>query len=281
MKTDYLNINGRELKIFDHPGGDQGTILGIHGLSGNGYSLEFYRQEFSKDYRFITMDLYGRGDSKTNGSSNDLFKHAEDILGLIDQLDLNEVILFGYSMGGFIASIVASQTERVKSVVLLDGFATMSNHQRPIIEPSLGRLSQSYASKEQYISETTASYAKLGIPNSSELKTLLSYEIEKHDEYWENKASQKIVANDWETFWDVDISNVGKQISQPVLLVIALGDIGENPPLFLPEHYNNTRKAIKNLEVVTSECNHYTMGFERREDINTHISNFLVHTTTK
>lgn len=281
METGFSKINDRSLKIFDQPGGNKGTIIGIHGLSGNAYSLEFYRQAFSKDYRFITMDLYGRGDSKANGSSNDLFKHAEDILEFIRQFELNDVILLGYSMGGYIASIVASQTNRVKSVVLLDGFATMSDHQRPIIEPSLGRLSQPYTSKEQYIEETTASYAKLGIPNSLKLRKLLHYEIEEHDDYWENKASQTIVANDWEAFWDVDILEVGSQISQPVLLVIALGEIGLNPPLFLPEHYDETRKAIDNLKVVTSECNHYTMGFERREDINHHISNFLAQTTTK
>lgn len=275
MKTAILEVNGRKIKTFDYPGGDKGTIIGIHGLSGNGYSLEYYRQAFSKDYRFIALDLYGRGDSKTNGSSNDLFAHAEDILELMDTLELNDVILFGYSMGAFISSIVASKTDKVKAVVLLDGFASMSKHQRPIIEPSLGRLSQPYASKEQYISRTTESYAKLGIPDSPELRTLLAYEIEEQGEHWENKASENIVRKDWEAFWKVDILKVGRQISQPVLLVIALGDIGDNPPLFLPEHYKVTQKAIQNLEVVTSNSNHYTMGFERREDINSYISTFL------
>src|SRR5699024_9897225 len=129
--------------------GDKGTILGIHGLSGNGYSLEYYRQAFSKDYRFITMDLYGRGDSKEDGSSSGLFKHAEDIIQLINHLKLDEVILIGYSMGAFISSIVAGKTDKVKAVVLLDGLATMSEHQRSIIEPSLSRLSAPYGSKEE------------------------------------------------------------------------------------------------------------------------------------
>lgn len=270
-----MPTNGRKIKVFDHSGGDKGTILGIHGLSGNGYSLQYYRQAFSEDYRFITMDLYGRGESKENGSTNDLFKHAEDVVELIHQLELEEVILIGYSMGAYISSIVAGKTNRVKAVVLLDGLATMSEHQRPIIEPSLGRLSAPYDSKEEYISETVDSYETLGIPDQSELRTLLAYEIEKNGEHWENKASESVVRKDWESFWQVNIHEVGQQIYQPVLLVIALGEIGDNPPLFLPEHYQDAQEAIDHLEVVTTEANHYTMGFEPREDINEVITAFL------
>lgn len=275
MRTEFIDINGRKIKVFHYSSGDKGTILGIHGLSGNGYSLEYYRQAFSKDYRFITMDLYGRGDSKEDGSSSGLFKHAEDIIQLINHLKLDEVILIGYSMGAFISSIVAGKTDKVKAVVLLDGLATMSEHQRSIIEPSLSRLSAPYGSKEEYISKTIRSYETLGIPDRSELRTLLAYEIEEHDNHWENKASESVIRNDWETFWQVNIGEIGKQISQPVLLVIALGNIGDNPPLFLPEHYQDTIKVIENLEVVTTEANHYTMGFEPREDINQEIVAFL------
>lgn len=275
MEKELVEVNGRKMKVFDQPGGNKGTILGIHGLSGNMYSLEFYRQEFSNDYRFITIDLYGRGDTKDNGTSNDLFQHAEDILALMKKLNLEDVILFGYSMGGFISSIVASKTDKIKGVVLLDGFATMSEHQRPIIEPSIGHLSDPYDSEEQYISEKVAGYANFDIPDSPELRTLLAYEINEYENHWEHKASEKIVRNDWEAFWDVDILEVGQKISQPVLLVIALGDIGDTPPLFLPEHYEETQEAIRNLTVVTSDCNHYTMGFERRDDINKDIAMFL------
>lgn len=275
MKTEKAFINGRTIHFFDNARGEKGTILGIHGLSGNGHSLDYYRQKFSPDYRFITMDLYGRGESKADDLENDLFKHADDILALMDLLKLKDIILLGYSMGAFISSIVASRTKKVKAVVLLDGFATMSEHQRPIIEPSLGRLSQPYPSVEHYIEETTAAYEKLGIPDSPELKKILSYEMEDLGEHWENKASERIVRQDWETFWEVDITKIGQNISQPVLLIIALGRIGEHPPLFLPEHYEETRQAIENLQVVTSECNHYTMGYERREDINEAIAKFL------
>ncbi len=275
MEAKQLTINGRSLKIFDSQNGEKGTILGLHGLSGNGYSLQYFAEEFSKEYRFITIDLYGRGDSKSSEDQSDLFQHAEDILGVIEALDLDEVIVLGYSMGGFIASIAAGQTETIKAVVLLDGFASMSEHQRPIIEPSLGRLSQVYPSKEHYITETASAYEKLGITNRPELRRLLAYEIEEKEGSWENKAAEALVRQDWESFWDVDIQRIGQQITQPVLLVIALGDIGEQPPLFLPEHYERTKTAIEQLEIVYTDANHYRMGFEPREDINRSIKAFL------
>lgn len=275
MEKDVLELNGRSLQIHDAGEAEKGVIVGIHGLTGNAMQLDYYRKQFSPDYRFITMDLYGRGNSKAGYPENDIFKHAEDILSLIETLELKDVILMGYSMGGFIAAIVASQTDRVKAVVLLDGAATMSEHQRPIVEPSLGRLSKHFDSKEQYITEVSDGYENLGIEKSKELEEVLAYEIEDHGDYWENKASEVVVRTDWESFWEFNVAEIGPNISQPVLLVQASGGIGKNPPLFLPEHYEDTIQHISNIEVVTSDSNHYTMVFENRDDINQYVSDFL------
>ena len=270
-----IELNGRDIQIHDTDVKSKQTIIGIHGLSGNAKQLEYYIDEFGEDYRFITMDVYGRANSRADGQDSKLMDHAEDVKALIRHLDLEEVILMGYSMGAYISALVAQDTPEVKAVILLDGAARMSDHQRPIIEPGLDRLSKKYKTKEQYISEVAKGHQVFGIETTDRLKSYLAYEIEEKEGNWVNKASESIVRSDWESFWDFDPQTVGRQIKQPVLLVQAAGEIGEHPPLFLPEHFKETIQAIDGIEVVVSEANHYTMGFEDRPAINQFIQDFL------
>lgn len=275
MKKYLVDVNNRSIQIHDTGTANKGTIVGIHGLTGNAMQLSYYAQEFGADYRFITMDLYGRANSKATGNDSHIFKHVKDVQAIIDELKLEDVILMGYSMGAFIASLVASKSDKVKAVVLLDGAATMSEHQRPIVEPSLGRLSKHFTSDKQYIEEVATGYENLGIVRGPHIESVLAYEIENHGDYWENKASELVVRNDWESFWEFNPLEVGPQISQPTLLVQASGGIGANPPLFLPEHYEDTIKAYPNIEVAYSDSNHYTMVFETRAEINQAVREFF------
>lgn len=277
MEKYKIELNGREIQIHDTAVESKRTIVGIHGLSGNAMQLDYFIDAFGQDTRFITMDIYGRANSKTDEKDSKLSDHAEDIKALIAKLELEAVILMGYSMGAYISALVASQTLKVQAVILLDGAATMSEHQRPIIEPGLDRLSKKYPSKEQYIAEVAEGYQHFDIATTKRLKSYLAYEIEEKEGYWENKASEAVVRKDWESFWDFDAKAVGSRIKQPVLLVQASGEIGDQPPLFLPEHYQTTIAAIETIEVVVSEANHYTMGFEKRPDINQFIKDFLKH----
>lgn len=80
-----------------------------------------------------------------------------DIL-LLKELEIEKPIMMGYSMGGFIAALVAAEME-VQAVILLDGAAKMSEHQKPIVEPSFARLGISFESEGEYINQITANYA--------------------------------------------------------------------------------------------------------------------------
>lgn len=275
MKNYQVEVNGKKMEVSDYPGGEKGTIIGIHGLTGNRLQLRYYAEKFSPEYRVITMDVRGRGNSDDGEEQSSIFEHAKDIQALIEALDIDNSILMGYSMGAFVATIVASQNKSVQKVILLDGAATMSEHQRPIVEPSLGRLSKHFDSKEDYVQQVSDSYEGLGITKGPKLTEVLEYEIEDHGDYWENKASESTIRSDWESFWKFDIDKYAPTIDVPVLLVQCSGGIGKNPPLFLPEHYERTITAIKDLEVVVSDSNHYTMVFENREEINKAIETLL------
>lgn len=274
MKLYTKTINGKSIQVADYPG-EKGPILAIHGLTGTHKNMHYYAEHFKGDYRFIALDLPGRGNSDALDAEPSIFKHADDIIELIEVLTIDNPILMGHSMGAFISAIVASKLDSVKGVILLDGAAKMSKHQQDIVKPSLERLSKQYPSKGQYIEEIKGIYSNLGITWSNTLEDTVEYEVEPTGNHWRNKSDQSAIEADFESFYTFTPEDICPQINCPVLLVYAEGKIGSMPPLFYLSDYNQTKKYTSNLEVVVSKCNHYTMVFENREDINQQVDEFL------
>ena len=268
------SINGNNLQVVDYPG-EKGTIVMIHGLTGSHKYMHYYAEKLKGEYRVISVDLRGRGNSDSTDPEPSIFKHADDIIGLIKTLKIENPILIGHSMGAYISAIVASKLPSVKAVVLLDGAAKMSEHQRAIVKPSLGRLSKEYRSKDHYIEETKQIYSHLGISWNDILQDIVEYEVEPVGNHWKNKSSEAGILGDSESFYTFDGKEICSKIMCPVLLVYAKGEIGPMPPLFYLRDYEDTQAYTKNIETVISDCNHYTMVFENREDINGYIEKFL------
>jgi esterase len=274
MEFYTVNVNGNDIQLADYQG-ENGTIIAIHGLTGTHKNMHYYAEKFKRSHRFIAIDLRGRGNSAETDAEPSIFKHAEDVLGLIGKLEIKNPILLGYSMGAFIAAIVASKLKSTKAVIFLDGAAKASQHQRNIVQPSLGRLSRKFSSKEHYVEEIKKIYTNLGIKWNDVLQSTVEYEVVPVGNNWENKSTASRIVADFESFFSFDPHETCSQIECPVLLVYAEGNIGSMPPLFYLTDYEQTRQSTKTIETVISDCNHYTMVFENREDINGYIEDFL------
>ncbi|MBY6085893.1 alpha/beta fold hydrolase [Priestia flexa] len=274
MRMSVEKIGEERIHITDYPG-KKGTIIAIHGLTGNHKQMHYYAEMLKERYRIIAVDLRGRGNSSETDEDTSLFKHAEDIIALIHKLDIANPILLGYSMGAFISAVVASRLKQVKGLILLDGAATSTQQQRDIVQPSLGRLSKKYDSKEGYVEEIKEIYNRLGVKWTEHLQSVVEYEVHEVEGHWENKSSESSILADFNSFYSFIPKEICSQISCPTLLVHASGDIGKFPPLFYKEAYDDTKNYIANIETVTSDCNHYTMVFENREEINQAINVFL------
>ena len=75
----------------------------------------------SHGYRGIAHDRRGGGRSSQPWDGNDLTTYADDLAGLIEHLDLNDIVLVGHSTGGGEVTRYVGQhgTSRVSKVVLL------------------------------------------------------------------------------------------------------------------------------------------------------------------
>ncbi|GID28250.1 alpha/beta fold hydrolase [Paractinoplanes brasiliensis] len=97
------------------------VVLALHGLTN---SSEVWRAfaEASPGTRVIAPDLPGRGGSLTTKAAPGLAGHAAEVVRVADECGLDDVVLLGHSMGGYLAPLVAAKlADRVRRLVLLDG----------------------------------------------------------------------------------------------------------------------------------------------------------------
>ena len=104
----YLSANGIRLRYLDWPGGAP-PIVPLHGLSANATSfVGLAAAGLSPRFRVIAPDLRGRGRSDAPPHGYRMADHAADVLGLLDALGLQRVVLGGHSFGAYLAIYLAA-----------------------------------------------------------------------------------------------------------------------------------------------------------------------------
>ena len=99
----------------------------LHGYGGSAFSWRYWVPVLAESHEVWTVDLKGHGSAPA--PADDRYTphdHAELVYRLILQKDLRGVTLFGHSMGGGIALIVALRLlgeGRLKRLVLIAGAA--------------------------------------------------------------------------------------------------------------------------------------------------------------
>ena len=110
-------INGVRLHWREAGAGD--PVVFIHGFPFHSAMWNAQLAAVPEGWRFIAPDLRGFGESEagTGKFTMDLF--ADDIVGLLDHLDIEQAVICGLSMGGYVAfSLVNRYPDRVRALVL-------------------------------------------------------------------------------------------------------------------------------------------------------------------
>lgn len=102
--------------------GDGNPLLFIH-PPGMGLVTFSFQKPLSKNYQLITFDMRGNGQSGANNEKITIALLANDIKDLIDHLEIEKIVLCGYSNGGSIALEFALRySNRVNGIILIGGF---------------------------------------------------------------------------------------------------------------------------------------------------------------
>lgn len=101
----YINSNGVKLAVYDYNKDGCETVFFIHGWPLSGKIFEYQVNLLVEmNYRVITVDLRGFGNSDTPVCGYDYNQMARDIFNIVNSLRLNCFILAGFSMGGAVAA---------------------------------------------------------------------------------------------------------------------------------------------------------------------------------
>ncbi|HET9860777.1 MAG TPA: alpha/beta hydrolase [Nocardioidaceae bacterium] len=103
----YVEVNGINLYV-ETQGTGQPLIL-LHGGLGSGEMFGPILPALTEHHRVIAVDLQGHGRTADIDRPLDIKLMADDIGALIDHLELDEVDLVGYSLGGGVALQTAAR----------------------------------------------------------------------------------------------------------------------------------------------------------------------------
>lgn len=257
----FIQANDIQLHYLDHPGKDP-TIVLLHGLTANAFCFEGLVRA-GLPYRLITVDLRGRGLSDKPDSGYSMDDHAKDIVGLLDEMGLNQVVLGGHSFGGLLTAYIAAHyPEGISQCLLLDaGF--LHPRVRELIQPSLDRLGQTIPSWELYRDAMQAAPYWLGYWDTdveafyrADIKIMEDGSVKARTR---PKAIIEAIDYALSEPWDEHLS----MVRQPALMLNAPGTVGPlgTPPILPYEIARETMEALPNCEYVRISGNHFTMLF--------------------
>jgi len=98
------------------------TLLFVHGWCINQGYWSYQLDGFCSDYKIVTLDLPGYGNSGKNRNNWSIEQYGRDVNEVIDQLQLDQVVLVGHSMGGDIILEAALENDKVVALVGVDNF---------------------------------------------------------------------------------------------------------------------------------------------------------------
>lgn len=148
----YQSGDGLRLYARDYPCRDEGnakpqTVLCMHGLTRNSADFAHLADHLSEHYRVIAVDNRGRGLSEYDANVTHYAPatYVQDMFTLLTDLDIDQVILCGTSMGGLMSFIMAAMhPARIQGMII--------NDIGPEINPAgLDRI-KSYVGKSQPVS---------------------------------------------------------------------------------------------------------------------------------
>jgi pimeloyl-ACP methyl ester carboxylesterase len=269
-------VKNIEVAYIDEGSGDQ-TLLLIHGLGSNAKAWLRNIPAWTKDYRVIAVDLPGYGKSDKGYYEYSLPFYTEVICDLLDQLQIDQAVWIGHSMGGQIAMVAAlERSERVSHLVLISPAGL------EVFEEGEGYW-LSHVLTPEFVRDTTVRNIAVNLNSNF-------YDLPPEAEFMITDRIQVRGAKDFERYCYAVSKNVGAMINAPVRE--RLGEIkqptlvlfGERdrliPNPYLHGGWTGDVAAIGRDEIPGSEvkllpdCGHFVQ-FEKSAETNAAVLEFL------
>lgn len=102
------------------PNQKKSPLILLHGALGTMEQFNFFMSELEKNFEVHRLNFEGHGEAGPTDSPFRISYFAENVLGYMDEHGIELANFFGYSMGGYVAMVLAkNHPERVHKVATL------------------------------------------------------------------------------------------------------------------------------------------------------------------
>jgi lipase len=266
-----------ELAIWRSGSGEDPAIC-LHGITAQHRTFNAAARYLASSRSLVGVDLRGRGDSEKPESGYGLEVHARDVIRVLDHLGLEDAVIVGHSMGGFVALQTAvSFPSRVRALVLLDSGwprveaapEEMSEEQKQEagaieegLERAFRRLDMTFESPEDYLN--------FWFPNQNlrlddlppDLADYYLYDLAQVEGGYSPKASRAAAEEDSSSvFSDAPTLEELRGVGCPVALVRASEGFFPGADPLVSDDIRDAMAGALDLrsDTVVDGANHYTM----------------------
>src|SRR5262245_4139718 len=125
----FVDVNGLRIHYMDW-GGNERPFVMVHGLDRVARTFDHLARRLSPAYRVIAIDMRGHGDSGWDPQGRYLVEdHVGDLEGVVQQLGLRDLTLWGNSTGGRVVQVFAGKHPELVSHVISEDVGPESPRQ--------------------------------------------------------------------------------------------------------------------------------------------------------
>lgn len=263
------------------------VVVAAHGVTGTHQAWLGVARALPPDVTLVAPDLRGRGRSSDLPGPYGMRQHADDLLGVLDHLGLDDAVLAGHSMGAYVATVAASRDpKRWRSVILVDGGVALPLPEgvdpdaivAGVLGPALARLEMTFETREAYLDfwRVHPAFVDPGVWNADTEAGLLYDLVGEEPELRSSASLEAVRVDSRELLVDEEVRRAGMDLQQPAVLLRAERGLLNQTPALLPDELIEplrSRWPIR-LEMLVANTNHYSILLSPRgaQTIATHLA---------
>jgi pimeloyl-ACP methyl ester carboxylesterase len=139
------------------------ALVFIHGWCCDRSYWDAQLLHFAEKYKVVTIDLAGHGESGLERKDYTMGAFGEDVVAVINKLNLDQIVLIGHSMGGFVMLEAARLVP--DKIIGLVGADTLDNFEFNVPEEQIEEWLNPVRSN--FIESTKAAVRDMFTPNSN------------------------------------------------------------------------------------------------------------------
>ena len=257
-------LNGIEVSYQDFGKPGCTPIVLIHAYPMNQLMWESQIPALAEDYRIISYDVRGMGQTTATPFPFTLEILVDDLIALLDHLKITQAVLCGISMGGYISlRTVMRNPERVRGLILCD---TMS-----LADQNIGRLHRHEALQtiqEQGVPAYAEGFSKKVLADwtlqqQPEIVARIKKIVSSHSPFAVSCLTLALVSR-------FDTTEALAKISVPTLILV-----GDNDKLIPMENIQLLKDKIPNAELAVLPKAGHMSNVENPEEFNSQLLRFM------